>query len=144
MKACNFDNKHHINNQIKSPFQAILAYKTVSNLCFYRAKHQTEQSAKIVTDVVWSVCVSLCESVSVSVGKKTIYPTTTDEPIQMSKVTVHCLLHGFLDTHLLIHSWCDIAWNRVGTVNGKRWRLGPSPMGRSNLGAMSWPMEKYR
>jgi len=70
MKACNFDNKHHINNQIKSPFQAILAYKTVSNLCFYRAKHQTEQSAKIVTDVVSSVCVSLCESVSVSVGKK--------------------------------------------------------------------------
>jgi len=25
-----------------------------------------------------------------------------------------CLLHGFLDTHLLIHSWCDIARNRVG------------------------------
>ena len=71
-KACNFDNKHHINNQIKSPFQAILAYKTVSNLWFYRAKHQTEQSAKIVTDVVWSVCVSLCESVSVSVGKNYI------------------------------------------------------------------------
>ena len=23
----------------------------------------------------------------------------------LSEVTVHCLLHGFLDTHLLIHSW---------------------------------------
>jgi len=34
----------------------------------------------------------------------------------LSKVTVHCLLHGFLDTHLLIHSWRDIAWNRVGTI----------------------------
>jgi len=31
------------------------------------------------------------------------------------------LLHGFLDTHLLTHSWCDIARNRVGTVIG-RWR----------------------
>ena len=34
----------------------------------------------------------------------------------LSDVTVHCLLHGFLDAHLLIHSWCDIARNRVGTV----------------------------
>jgi len=37
------------------------------------------------------------------------------------EVTVHCLLHGFLDTHLIIHSWCDIARNRVGTFIG-RWR----------------------
>ena len=34
----------------------------------------------------------------------------------LSEVAVHCLLHGFLDTHLLIHSWFDIARNRVGTV----------------------------
>ena len=39
----------------------------------------------------------------------------------LSEVTDHCLLHGFLDTHLLIHSWCDIARNRVGTIIG-RWR----------------------
>ena len=41
----------------------------------------------------------------------------------LSEVTVHCLLHGFLDTHLLIHSWCNIARNRVGTVigRGRRW-----------------------
>jgi len=26
----------------------------------------------------------------------------------LSEVTVRRLLHGFLDTHLLIHSWCDI------------------------------------
>ena len=38
-----------------------------------------------------------------------------------TEITVHCLLHGFLDTHLLIHSWCDIARNRVGDVTG-RWR----------------------
>ena len=40
--------------------------------------------------------------------------------------TVHCLLHGFLDTHLLIHSWCDIARNpRVGAVIGRRrWFCG--------------------
>jgi len=30
------------------------------------------------------------------------------------------LLHGFLDTHLLIHSWCDIARNRVGAGIGRR------------------------
>ena len=34
---------------------------------------------------------------------------------------LHCLLHGFLDTHLLIHSWCDIPRNQFGTVIG-RWR----------------------
>jgi len=37
----------------------------------------------------------------------------------LSEGTVHCLLHGFLDTHLLIHSWFDIARNRVGTVIGR-------------------------
>jgi len=30
-------------------------------------------------------------------------------------------VHGFIDTLLLIHSWCDIAQNRVGTVIGRRW-----------------------
>jgi len=35
------------------------------------------------------------------------------------KVSVHCLLHGFLDTCLLIYSWCDIARNRVGTIIGR-------------------------
>ena len=30
------------------------------------------------------------------------------------------MLHGFLDTHLLIHSWCDIARNRVGAGIGRR------------------------
>ena len=39
----------------------------------------------------------------------------------LSEVAVHCLLHGLLGTHLLIHSWCDSARNRVGTVIG-RWR----------------------
>ena len=44
----------------------------------------------------------------------------------LSEVTVHCSLHGFLDTHLLIHSWCDIARNRrVGAVIGRRrWFCG--------------------
>ena len=40
-----------------------------------------------------------------------------------SEVTVHRLLHGFLGTHLLIHSWCDIARNRVGTVIGRWWNI---------------------
>ena len=39
----------------------------------------------------------------------------------LSEVTVHCLLHGFLYTHLLIQSWCDIARNWVATVI-ERWR----------------------
>jgi len=26
----------------------------------------------------------------------------------LSEVAVHYLVHGFLDTHLLIHSWCNI------------------------------------
>ena len=30
------------------------------------------------------------------------------------------MLHGFLDTHLLIHLWCDIARNRVGAGIGRR------------------------
>jgi len=43
----------------------------------------------------------------------------------LSEVTVHCLLHGLVDTDPLIHSWCDIARNRVGTVIGRwRWHLG--------------------
>jgi len=35
----------------------------------------------------------------------------------------HCLLfavHGFHDTHLLTHSWYDIAHHRVGTFIGRR------------------------
>jgi len=37
----------------------------------------------------------------------------------LSELTVHCLMHGFLDTHLLIHSWCNIARNWVSTVIGR-------------------------
>jgi len=40
--------------------------------------------------------------------------------VLLSEVTVHCLLHGFLDTRLLIHSLCDSAQNRVSTVI-RRW-----------------------
>ena len=29
------------------------------------------------------------------------------------------LMHGFLDTRLLIHSWCDIARIRVGAIIGR-------------------------
>ena len=43
-----------------------------------------------------------------------------DYVLFLSEVTVHCLVHGFLDTHLLIHSWWKIARNRVGTVIGRR------------------------
>jgi len=37
------------------------------------------------------------------------------------EVAFHCLLHGFLDTLVLIHSWCDVARNWVSTVIW-RWR----------------------
>ena len=37
----------------------------------------------------------------------------------LSKVTVYFLLHGFLDTHLLIHSWCDTGRIRDGAVIGR-------------------------
>ena len=40
------------------------------------------------------------------------------------EVTVHCLLHGFLDTHLLIRSWCDIACSESSRRRYRkmRWR----------------------
>jgi len=48
----------------------------------------------------------------------------------LSEVTVHCLPHSFLNTHLLIHSWCDIARNRVGTIIGRWRRTGSCIMSR--------------
>ena len=76
----------------------------------------------------------------------------------LSEVTVYCLLHGFLDTHLLIHLLCYTARIRVGTVIG-RWRWSPAPGDNSqrsqrilhnkpkyNISILNWnlPTLKYR
>ena len=53
-----------------------------------------------------------------SIGLRPVFIVCT--ALFLSEVDVHCLLHGFLDARLLIHSWCDIARNRVGTVIGRR------------------------
>jgi len=59
-------------------------------------------------------------AVSVSFEHRTTSFFIVSTALFLSEVTVHCLLHGFLDTRLLIlHSWCDIARIQNGTVIGR-------------------------
>jgi len=54
-------------------------------------------------------------SLYLSTGLRPVFITCT--AVFLSEVTVHCLLHGFLDTHLFIHSWCDIARDRSAPLS---------------------------
>ena len=85
-------------------------------LSFFQEKEQSASYLLTVSRTIWAVSVSF------------EYQTTSC--LMFISSTLHCfhrrslficLLRGFLDTHLLIHSWCDIAQNQVGTVI-LRWR----------------------
>lgn len=42
----------------------------------------------------------------------------------LSEVTAYCMLHGFLTSHPLTHSWCDkYAYHQVDTSTGRRIRV---------------------
>ena len=71
-------------------------------------------------------------AVSVSFERRTTVVLFLSFALFLSEVTVHYLLHGLFNTHLLIHSWCDIARNRVGTENEDDYAIDLPIRGSSN------------